>query len=77
MAKAKPKPPVEDTLPHVPALLSAEEFARQLCVKVRQVRYMIAQSDVEVVRIGRLVRIPKTELARLMAAARREDAPPF
>jgi len=47
-------------------LLTVDEFAATLTVKPACIRRWIAEEKVTVVHIGRLVRIPKSEIGRIV-----------
>ena len=50
------------------ALLRVDEAATILNVSSKTIRRLTARGDLRVVRIGRLVRVPSSEIDRLMAA---------
>jgi len=50
-----------------PQLLRVDEAATILNVSSKTIRRLIARGDLRVVRIGRLVRIPSSEIERLIA----------
>jgi excisionase family DNA binding protein len=52
------------------ALLLVPEVARELRVSERTVRRHIAAGDLDVIRFGRSVRVPRTALAALARGAR-------
>lgn len=52
-------------------LLSIPEFAEHLRVTVSCVRRMVWEKRVTIVKVGRLVRIPHSELERLVAEGTR------
>lgn len=58
-----------------PVAYSAAELALKLGVSENHVRRLIATGAVRAVRLGRLVRIPATELDRLLAATPQNGAP--
>ena len=49
------------------ALLRVDEAAAILKVSSKTVRRLLAQGDLKAVRVGRLVRIPSSEIDRLIA----------
>jgi excisionase family DNA binding protein len=52
-------------------LLTIPEFAEHLRVTVAMVRRMVLEKRVSIVKVGRLVRVPYSELERLVAAGTR------
>jgi excisionase family DNA binding protein len=54
-----------------PDAVTAAEAARRLCVSLRTVRRLISNKHLHVVRLGRSVRVPISEIARLLTP------PPF
>ena len=50
-----------------PVVLCVDDAAAALCVSPKTVRRLAARGDLRVVRIGRLVRIPFSEIERLIA----------
>ncbi len=57
-------------------LLTVNEFAAALRVKVSCIRRWISERKIEIVHIGRLVRIPSSEVTRIVVAGRRAAAKP-
>lgn len=53
-------------VPIAPKLLTPEEAAASLRVSIRKVRRWIQLQEIDVVRIGRSVRIPMAELDRII-----------
>ena len=51
---------------NVPDMANRPTFARALGITTRTLDRMIKDGNIHVVRIGRSVRIPKTELARIV-----------
>lgn len=58
-----------------PVLLSVEEFSATLNITVSCVRRWILERRIATVKLGRLVRIPQTELERLVNAGLRPVRP--
>lgn len=53
----------------IPPLSTVSATSELLACSERKVRGMIASGDLEVVRVGRLVRVPRHALLRLIAGA--------
>jgi excisionase family DNA binding protein len=58
-----------------PVLLTAEEFSDALNITVSCTRRWILERRIETVKLGRLIRIPHTELERLINAGLRPVRP--
>jgi excisionase family DNA binding protein len=56
-------------------LLTIPEFAEHLRVTVAMVRRMVLEKRVSIIKIGRLVRVPHSELERLIAEGTRPATP--
>lgn len=65
MAKA-----VRNVAVEVPELLTVEEYADKRRCSISTVRAKILRGDLEIVKLGRLVRIPRSELLREIEAGR-------
>jgi excisionase family DNA binding protein len=59
----------------VSRLLSVAEAAKEMNVSERFVRRLVFERRLEVVKLGRLVRIPSSALEEFMEAGRREANP--
>lgn len=58
--------PSQDALAAEPMLLRVSDAARLLSVSRSTMYQLITSGEVKVIRIGRSVRVPRTELARLV-----------
>lgn len=61
-----PVPAPVDRYPDIPPAARIGETARILDCSEYTVRKLIADGEIRTVRLGRLVRIPRTELVRLL-----------
>ena len=52
-------------------LLTTDEAAARLNVKRRYIRHLIAEERIDIVKIGRLIRIPETTIDHLIAVGYR------
>lgn len=59
--------PLASSVSDIPSLLRVDEAAAMLKVSSKTVRRLLARGGLKVVRIGRLVRIPSSEINRLFA----------
>jgi len=56
---------------HIGELLTIPEFAAALRVQPSCIRRWVGERKIETVRVGRLVRIPKSELQRVISTGTR------